>query len=126
MVFFLQRNGYLKNTIGQAHIYDMGAWMFAFTVFYAYIAFSQFLLIYYANIPEETIWFYHRLEGSWKYITYGLLIFRFCTPVLDSTEPRTKAPPKHFGLRKCTRSNYALFRNLLDRHAYAKCTWYPL
>ena len=57
MVFFLQRNGYLKNTIGQAHIYDMGAWLFAFTVFYAYIAFSQFLLIYYANIPEETIWF---------------------------------------------------------------------
>jgi hypothetical protein len=82
MVFFLQRNGYLKNTIGQAHIYDMGAWMFAFTVFYAYIAFSQFLLIYYANIPEETIWFYHRLEGSWKYITYGLLIFRFVLPFL--------------------------------------------
>ena len=82
MVFFLQRSGYLKNTIGQAHIYDMGAWMFAFTVFYAYIAFSQFLLIYYANIPEETIWFYHRLEGSWKYITYGLLIFRFVLPFL--------------------------------------------
>jgi len=82
MVFFLQRNGYLKNTIGQAHVYDMGAWLFAFTVFYAYIAFSQFLLIYYANLPEETLWFYHRLEGSWKYIAYGLLLLRFALPFL--------------------------------------------
>ena len=82
MVFFLQSQGLLKNTIGQAHIYDLGAWLFAFTVFYAYIAFSQFLLIYYANLPEETLWFYHRLEGSWKYIAYGLLLFRFVLPFL--------------------------------------------
>lgn len=82
MVFFLHRNGYLKNTITQVHIYDLGAWLFAFTVFYAYIAFSQFLLIYYANIPEETLWFYHRLEGSWKYIAFGLLLFRFLLPFL--------------------------------------------
>lgn len=82
MVFFLQGKGLLKNTIGQSHIYDLGAWLFAFTVFYAYIAFSQFLLIYYANLPEETLWFYHRLEGSWKYIAYSLLIFRFALPFL--------------------------------------------
>jgi len=82
MVFFLHRNGYLKNTITQVHIYDLGAWLFAFTVFYAYIAFSQFLLIYYANLPEETLWFYNRLEGSWKYIAFGLLLFRFLLPFL--------------------------------------------
>lgn len=82
MVFFLQRKGLLKNTIGQSHIYDLGAWLFAFTIFYAYIAFSQFMLIYYANLPEETLWFYHRLEGSWKYIAYSLLIFRFALPFL--------------------------------------------
>lgn len=80
LVFFLQRNGILKNTIGQVHIYDLGAWFFAFTIFYAYIAFSQFLLIYYANLPEETLWFYHRLEGGYQYIAYGLLIFRFALP----------------------------------------------
>jgi len=82
MVFFLHRSGYLKNTIGEAHIYDMGAWLFAFTVFYAYIAFSQFLLIYYANLPEETLWFYDRLEGGFEYIAYGLLLFRFVLPFL--------------------------------------------
>jgi hypothetical protein len=82
LVFFLQRQGILKNTIQKAHIYDLGAWFFAFTVFYAYIAFSQFLLIYYANLPEETLWFYNRLEGGYEYIAYGLLIFRFALPFL--------------------------------------------
>jgi hypothetical protein len=64
LILWMQNRGILKNTITKSHIYDLGAWFFAFTVFYAYIAFSQFLLIYYANIPEETIWYYHRLEGS--------------------------------------------------------------
>tara|TARA_Y100001935_G_scaffold168043_1_gene138473 strand:- start:18034 stop:19239 length:1206 start_codon:yes stop_codon:yes gene_type:complete len=82
MAYFLHSQGYLKNTIVQAHIYDLGAWLFAFTVFYAYIAFSQFLLIYYANLPEETLWFYDRLEGGFQYIAYGMLLFRFALPFL--------------------------------------------
>lgn len=82
MVFWMHRNGILKNTIGKTHIYDLGAWFFGFSVFYAYIAFSQFLLIYYANIPEETLWFYHRLEGSWSFVTYMILIGRFLLPFI--------------------------------------------
>lgn len=82
MTFWLHSKGLLKNTITKAHTYDLGAWLFGFTVFYAYIAFSQFLLIYYANIPEETLWFYHRLEGSWAYITYSLIAFRFVVPFI--------------------------------------------
>ena len=93
MVFFLQSRGILKNTIGKAHIYDLGAWLFAFTIFYAYIAFSQFLLIYYANLPEETLWFYHRLEGNWKYIAYGLLLFRFLLPFLVLLNREQKHKP---------------------------------
>lgn len=81
-VFYLHKQGLLQNTIRQVHIYDLGAWFFAFTVFYAYIAFSQFLLIYYANLPEETLWYYHRLEGGWEYIAYSLLIGRFAIPFL--------------------------------------------
>ncbi|MFU8811531.1 MAG: hypothetical protein ACNA78_01115 [Balneolaceae bacterium] len=80
--FWFHKKGILTNTISKAHVYDMGAWLFGFTVFYAYIAFSQFLLIYYANIPEETLWFYHRLEGSWEIITYSLLIGRFIIPFI--------------------------------------------
>ncbi len=82
LVLFLQKMGLLKNTIQQAHIYDLGAWFFAFTVFYAYIAFSQFMLIYYANLPEETLWFYKRMEGGYEYILYSLLILRFALPFL--------------------------------------------
>jgi len=80
IVFWMQKNNILNNTVSKSHIYDLGAWFFGFTVFYAYIAFSQFLLIYYANIPEETLWYYHRLEGSWSIVTYSLLFGRFLIP----------------------------------------------
>ncbi|MEX2584876.1 MAG: hypothetical protein WD315_00690 [Balneolaceae bacterium] len=80
LVFWMHKRGVLENTIGKAHIYDLGAWFFGFTVFYAYIAFSQFLLIYYANISEEVLWYYHRLEGSWEWIAWGLIIGRFIVP----------------------------------------------
>lgn len=93
-VFWLHKNGMLKNTIGQAHIYDLGAWFFGFTVFYAYIAFSQFLLQYYANIPEETLWFYFRMEGSWAFITYMLLIGRFVIPFVLLLNREQKHRPK--------------------------------
>ncbi|MFA5668072.1 MAG: hypothetical protein WC967_02435 [Balneolaceae bacterium] len=80
IILMLHRRGLLTNTIRSVHIYDLGAWFFAFTIFYAYIAFSQFMLIYYANIPEETLWFYNRLDGGYQYILYGTLILRFMLP----------------------------------------------
>lgn len=80
MTMYLHKKGMLTNTIGFTHINDMAKLTFGFTVFYAYIAFSQFFLIYYANIPEETLWYYHRMEGSWIYVTYSLLIARFVIP----------------------------------------------
>jgi len=82
LIYWMKKQGILQNTISKSHIYDMGAWFFGFTVFYAYIAFSQLLLIYYANIPEETLWFYHRLEGSWALVSYSLIIGRFVLPFL--------------------------------------------
>ncbi len=98
MIFWLQKKGMLKNSIGQAHIYDLGAWFFGFSVFYAYIAFSQFLLIYYANIPEATIWYYHRLEGSWAFITYTILIGRFVLPFILFLNRESKHNRKLLGV----------------------------
>ncbi len=80
LVLYLFRKGLLTNTINKAHMHDLGALLFGFTVFYAYIAFSQFLLIYYANIPEETLWYYYRFEGSWVFLAYLFLIGRFVIP----------------------------------------------
>ncbi len=80
LVLYLFRKGLLTNTIKKAHMHDLGAFLFGFTVFYAYIAFSQFLLIYYANIPEETLWYYYRFDGSWIFLAYLFLIGRFAIP----------------------------------------------
>lgn len=82
VIFYLRNKGLLINTINKAHIRDLGAWMFAFTVFYAYITFGQFFLIYYANIPEATLFFYYRLEGNWDYVFYAVIFGRFVIPFI--------------------------------------------
>jgi hypothetical protein len=76
-----KRSGLLDNTITREHMHDLGKWMFAVTVFWTYIAFSQYMLIWYANLPEETIFFKNRLEGSWfdvsLLIVFGHFVFPF-------------------------------------------------
>ncbi len=54
------------------HVYSLGGWLFAFTVFWGYIAFAQYLLQWYGNLPEEVIWYKQRLEGGW--VTLALLL----------------------------------------------------
>lgn len=76
----LLRNGMLKDIVNENHLHDCGKFMFAFTIFWAYIAFSQFMLIWYANLPEETMYFMHRMEGNWKYVTVFLLLGKFLVP----------------------------------------------
>jgi hypothetical protein len=67
---FLKDKGYL-GMVNQNHIHDMGKFVFAFSIFWTYIWFSQFLLIYYANIPEESVYFIERLSSD----VYGSFIF---------------------------------------------------
>lgn len=62
------------------HFHDLGKLLFAFTVFWAYIAFSQFFLIWYGNIPEETIWYKVRLEGGFRLLTIALAVGHFALP----------------------------------------------
>jgi hypothetical protein len=62
VIVFLKDAGYLP-MVNENHLHDMGKFMFAFSIFWTYVWFSQFLLIYYANIPEETIYFLERLHG---------------------------------------------------------------
>ena len=73
----LRGAGYLKTTIRDSHVKDLGRWMFAFSVFWAYIAFSQYFLIWYGNLPEEILFYLHRQEGSWKAISYFLAFGHF-------------------------------------------------
>lgn len=77
-----QAAGVLKTAITTEHFHDMGKFVFGYTIFWAYIAFSQFILIWYANIPEETEFFMVRLEGGWQGISYALPVLHFFVPFL--------------------------------------------
>ncbi len=76
------RKGTLQGYVNEEHLHDMGKLLFAFTVFYAYIGFSQFMLIWYANMPEETEFFAHRGHGAWYTISLSLLVLKFVIPFL--------------------------------------------
>lgn len=80
MLRFLQSRGILRDRVGVEHYHDLGKLLFAFVFFWGYIAFSQFMLIWYADIPEETHWFHVRFEGSWKYVSALLLFGHFVLP----------------------------------------------
>lgn len=80
MVVLLRRAGLMTDVVGLEHFHDVGKLLFAFTVFWAYIGFSQFFLIWYGNIPEETIFFRHRLEGSWRAASFLLAAGHFVVP----------------------------------------------
>ncbi|MDX1546807.1 MAG: hypothetical protein R3247_07465 [Rhodothermales bacterium] len=88
-----QRGGMLRKTITAEHYHDLGKLMFGFTVFWAYIAFSQYMLIWYGNIPEETIWYEHRLEHGWGYHSAALLLLHFVLPFLILLPRATKRTP---------------------------------
>ena len=88
----LQATGRVRIAITPEHYHDMGKLMFGFTVFWAYIAFSQFMLIWYANIPEETIFFRVRSEGGWEWVSLLLLFGHFVLPfvALISRHPKRR------------------------------------
>jgi len=73
----LRSAGYLKDVVTLEHYHIMGKWMFAFCVFWAYIGFGQYMLIWYANMPEETQYFLIRNTESWWFLSMLLVIGRF-------------------------------------------------
>ena len=75
----LKSLGYLK-IVNDEHYHIMGKFMLAFTIFWAYIGFSQYMLIWYANIPEETAYFRLRNTESWWYFSQALVVCRFFLP----------------------------------------------
>ena len=87
----LKEKGYLHQSIGKDHFYSLGTLLFAFTVFWGYIAFSQYMLMWYGNLPEETFWYMQRWNGGWKIISVLLIITHFIVPffALISYEAKT-------------------------------------
>jgi hypothetical protein len=92
-VLYLKRNGYL-NLVTDEHIHDLGKFMFAFSIFWTYLWFAQFILIWYANIPEETIYYYKRWESPFKLHFFLNLILNFLIPFLVLMTRNNKRNPK--------------------------------
>ena len=79
-VGFLHSRGFLRGIVTTEHIHDVGKLLFAFVVFWTYIAFCQYFLIWYGNIPEETTYFMHRSRDGWPTVAKLLAVGHFAFP----------------------------------------------
>lgn len=77
---WLTKKGYYKGAITKEHYHDIGKLMWAFMLFWTYTSFSQYMLIWYANLPEETVWYEHRTEHGWGAIGPILIVGHFLFP----------------------------------------------
>jgi hypothetical protein len=80
-IIYLRSKGYLQ-FITEDHLHNMGIFMFAFSIFWTYVWFAQFLLIYYANLPEESVYFYRRWEPQFKPWFWLNIVMNFVAPLL--------------------------------------------
>jgi hypothetical protein len=93
LALVLQRSGPLSGVVHKRTFHDAGVLFFAFTVFYAYIAFSQYFLIWNAAMPEETFWYVQREKGSWWDIGMIMIFGHFLFPFLVLLRIDTKMNP---------------------------------
>jgi hypothetical protein len=88
-VIYFKNQGQLEFVTNE-HLHDLGKFMFAFSVFWTYLWFDQFMLIWYGNIPEETIYFKMRLQGPYEGLFFLNLIINFVCPFLILMKKATK------------------------------------
>ena len=92
-LFVLQRMGVLTSSVNIEHYHELGKLLFAFIVFWGYIAFSQYMLIWYANVPEETAWYLPRQEHSWAAVSLILIFGHLFIPFLGLLSRSVKRRP---------------------------------
>jgi hypothetical protein len=92
-ILYLKSKGRLTE-IRPDHMYSLGGFLFAFVVFWSYIGFAQYLLMWYANMPEEVFWYKERLQGAWGPLLLLLAIFHFLVPFFLLIPREAKSNPK--------------------------------
>jgi len=80
IIILLKKSGYMS-WVNNSHLHNLGQFIFGFSIFWTYVWFAQFMLIYYANIPEETVYFYKRFD-QYEFWFYLNLVLNFLSPVL--------------------------------------------
>ncbi len=121
LVIWLNEKGLLVKGIKKDHYYSLGALLFAFINFWAYIAFSQYLLIWYANLPEETFWFIQKWEGSWMIFSIIFLIVHFGVPYFGLLSQPSKMDPKRLKFM----SAWLIFAHIMDIYWIVMPTFSP-
>ena len=109
---FLKSRGHLKHVTGPEHFHIMGKLLFAFTTFWAYIAFSQYFLIWYANITEETSYFLIRNTDGWNTGMIFLVFGHFVVPFVVLLQAWLKKNPKYLSIVAV----YTLVMHALDHY----------
>ena len=96
-VITLQDEGRLQG-VKADHIYNLGGFLFAFTVFWSYIGFAQYMLMWYANLPDEVIYYHIRLTGTWRAVTIFMAISHFILPFFAMVTRDAKRDPRRLRL----------------------------
>jgi hypothetical protein len=93
VTLYLKSQGRLQR-IGPDHLYNLGALLFGFTVFWAYIAYSQMMLIWYGNLPEESFFYQDRINGGWAWVSALLAAVHFLIPFAALLSRPAKCNPR--------------------------------
>jgi hypothetical protein len=108
----LRKAGYLEGIVTVEHFHLMGKWMLAFVVFWAYIGFAQYMLMWYANIPEETEYFILRNTEGWNLLSILLVVGRFFLPFALLLLRYAKTHVNYL----CMIAGWIIFMQLLDMY----------
>jgi hypothetical protein len=90
----LSRAKPVSEFLGGRHLHDLGKMMFAFTMFWAYVTFSQYLIIWSGNLPEEISWYLARFRGGWGGVAFAVLFLQFVLPFLLLLSRRANRNPR--------------------------------
>ncbi|MGB4990979.1 MAG: hypothetical protein WBO10_17210, partial [Pyrinomonadaceae bacterium] len=107
---YLQDRSPMNGVLGKRHFHDLGKLMLALVMVWAYFNFSQFLIIWSGNLPEETVWYLTRMKGGWGYIGVALILFHFAFPFLLLLKQDLKRQSK----RLASIAIFILFLRLVD------------
>jgi hypothetical protein len=98
LLIVLRKLGYLEGVVNENHFHDLGKFMFAMSTFWAYIWISQYLLIWYSNIPEETLYYINRANNGWSFLMYFNVVINWVIPFFILLPRSSKRSMKILGI----------------------------
>ena len=108
--YVLQRSGAMRDEITVEHYHDLGKLIFGFLLFWIYIGFSQFMLMWYGNIPEETVWYYFRQQDVWVWVSLSLIFLHWIVPFAGTMSRHVRRRPGWM----CFWASYVLAMHFVD------------